>query len=83
MTKSNLLKLGMILLFIIFVVCAIVIQFDPLRFTFTAVAFLLLGIYNTVEYKSDKKKSSLYFSIMFYCFSLSALAFAVISMAIG
>lgn len=82
MRKSSL-KLGMMSLLLISVACAVTVQFESERYIFTAVAFLLMGIYNTIEYKDDKQKSSLYFSIMFYCFSLSAIAFAVISKIIG
>ena len=83
MTKSSSLKFGMVLLFLVSVVCAIIIQLEPLRFIFTAVAFLMLGFYNTIEHRTDKKKGSLYFSVMLYCFSLSAMAFAGMSMIIG
>lgn len=83
MTKSDSLKLGMIILFVASVVCAVVIKHEQIRFIFTAVAFLLLGFYNTAEYRSNRRRSALYFSIMFYCFCLSALAFATISKLIS
>lgn len=76
-------KISMMLLLVISIVCAVTIQLEYVRYAFTTLAFLLMGIYNTVEYKSDKQKSSLYFSMMFYCFSLSALVFAVISKLVG
>lgn len=79
MSKNHSLKLGMAILFVISIICAVAIQSESIRYIFTAVAFLLMGIYNTVEYKDERQKSSLYFSIMFYCFSLSAVIFAIVS----
>lgn len=83
MVKKNLFKLGMTVLFLASVVCAVVIHFEPIKYAFTAVAFLMIGIFNTIEYLSNKKRSSLVFSIMFYCFSVSSLAFAGISVVVG
>ena len=77
MSKNHSLKLGLAILFVISVTCAVTIQSESIRYIFTAVAFLLMGIYYTAEYKGDRQKSFLYFSIMFYCFSLSAVVFAI------
>ncbi len=68
--------------FLASVICAVIIQYEPLGYIFTAIAFFMLGIYNTMEHKVDGKKSSLYFSVMFYCFSVSAFAFGLISIFI-
>lgn len=68
--------------FLASVICAVIIQYEPLGYIFTAIAFFMLEIYNTMEHKVDGKKSSLYFSIMFYSFSVSAFAFGLISIFI-
>lgn len=83
MTKKSLLKAGMILLFLVLVICAILLKNESMKFAFTAVAFVIIGGYNTIDYKSYGKKSSLAFAIMFYCFSASATAFAIISTLIA
>lgn len=83
MTKKSLLKAGMILLFLVSVICAILLKNESTKFAFTAVAFVIIGGYNTIDYKSYCKKSSLAFAIMFYCFSASATAFAIISTLIS
>ena len=79
MTKKSLLKAGMILLFLVSVICAILLKNESIKYAFTAVAFVIIGVYNTIDYKSYGEKSSLAFAIMFYCFSASAIAFAIIS----
>ncbi len=79
MTKKSLLKAGMILLFLVSVICAILLKTESIKFAFTAVVYVIIGVYNTIDYKSYGKKSSLAFAIMFYCFSASAVAFAIIS----
>ena len=79
MTKKSLLKAGMILLFLVSVICAILFKNESIKYAFTAVAYVIIGGYNTIDYKSYGKKSSLAFAIMFYCFSASAVAFAIIS----
>ena len=79
MTKKSLLKAGMILLFLVSVICAILLKNESIKYAFTAVAYVIIGGYNTLDYKSYGKKSSLAFSIMFYCFSASSIAFAIIS----
>ena len=79
MTKKSLLKAGMILLFLVSVICAILLKNESMKFAFTAVAYVIIGGYNTIDYKSYGKKSSLAFAIMFYCFSASSIAFAIIS----
>lgn len=42
MTKSDSLKLGMIILFVASVVCAVVIKHEQIRFIFTAVSLALI-----------------------------------------
>jgi len=79
MTKKSLLKAGMILLFLVSVICAILLKNESIKYAFTAVAYVIIGGYNTLDYKSYGKKSSLAFAIMFYCFSASATVFAIIS----
>lgn len=79
MTNKSLLKAGVFLLFLVSVVCAILFKNESIKFAFTAVAFVIIVGYNTLDYKSYGKKSSLAFAIMFYCFSASAITFAIIS----
>lgn len=79
MTKKSLLKAGMILLFLVSVICAILLKTESIKYAFSAVAFVIIGVYNTIDYKSYGEKSSLAFAIMFYCFSASSIAFAIIS----
>lgn len=79
MTKKSLLKAGIILLFLVSVICAILFKNESIKYAFSAVAFVIIGVYNTIDYKSYGEKSSLAFAIMFYCFSASAIAFAIIS----
>lgn len=79
MTNKSLLKAGVFLLFLVSVICAILFKNESIKFAFTAVAFVIIGGYNTLDYKSYGKKSSLAFAIMFYCFSASAITFAIIS----
>ena len=79
MTKKSLLKAGMILLFLVSVICAILLKNESIKYAFTAVAYVIIGGYNTIDYKSYGEKSSLAFAMMFYCFSASAVAFAIIS----
>ena len=79
MTKKSLLKAGVILLFLVSVICAILLKTESIKYAFSAVAFVIIGVYNTIDYKSYGEKSSLAFAIMFYCFSASAIAFAIIS----
>lgn len=79
MTKKSLLKAGMILLFLVSVICAILLKNESIKYAFTAVAYVIIGGYNTLDYKSYGEKSSLAFAIMFYCFSASATVFAIIS----
>lgn len=79
MTKKSLLKAGMILLFLVSVICAILLKNESIKYAFTAVAYVIIGGYNTIDYKSYGKKSSLVSAIMFYCFSASATVFAIIS----
>ena len=79
MTNKSLLKAGVFLLFLVSVICAILFKNESIKFAFTAVALVIIGGYNTLDYKSYGKKSSLAFAIMFYCFSASSIAFAIIS----
>lgn len=79
MTKKSLLKAGMILLFLVSVICAILLKNESIKYAFSAVALVIIGGYNTLDYKSYGNKSSLAFAIMFYCFSASSIAFAIIS----
>lgn len=79
MTKKSLLKAGMILLFLVSVICAILLKNESIKYAFSAVAFVIIGVYNTIDYKSYGKKSSLASAIMFYCFSASSITFAIIS----
>ena len=79
MTKKSLLKAGMILLFLVSVICAILLKNESIKYAFSAVAFVIIGVYNTIDYKSYGEKSSLAFAIMFYCFSASSITFAIIS----
>ena len=79
MTNKSLLKAGVILLFLVSVICAILFKNESIKYAFSAVAFVIIGVYNTIDYKSYGEKSSLAFAIMFYCFSASAVAFAIIS----
>ena len=67
------------MLFLVSVICAILFKNESIKFAFTAVEFVIIGGYNTLDYKSYGKKSSLAFAIMFYCFSASAITFAIIS----
>ena len=79
MTNKSLLKAGVFLLFLVSVICAILLKTESIKYAFSAVAFVIIGVYNTIDYKSYGEKSSLAFAIMFYCFSASAVAFAIIS----
>jgi hypothetical protein len=79
MTNKSLLKAGVILLFLVSVICAILFKNESIKYAFSAVALVIIGGYNTLDYKSYGNKSSLAFAIMFYCFSASAIAFAIIS----
>ena len=79
MTNKSLLKAGVFLLFLVSVICAILFKNESIKYAFTAVAFVIIGVYNTIDYKSYGKKSSLAFAIMFYCFSASSITFAIIS----
>lgn len=79
MTNKSLLKAGVILLFLVSVICAILFKNESIKYAFSAVALVIIGGYNTIDYKSYGEKSSLAFAIMFYCFSASAVAFAIIS----
>ena len=79
MSKRMMLKFGICVLFLVSVICAILFKTESIKFAFTAVAYVIIGGYNTLDYKSYGKKSSLAFAIMFYCFSASSIAFAIIS----
>ena len=79
MTNKSLLKAGVILLFLVSVICAILFKNESIKYAFSAVAFVIIGVYNTIDYKSYGEKSSLASAIMFYCFSASSITFAIIS----
>lgn len=79
MTNKSLLKAGVFLLFLVSVICAILFKNESIKYAFSAVALVIIGGYNTLDYKSYGNKSSLAFAIMFYCFSASSIAFAIIS----
>ena len=79
MSKRVLLKFGICVLFLVSVICAILLKNESIKYAFSAVALVIIGGYNTLDYKSYGNKSSLAFAIMFYCFSASAIAFAIIS----
>ena len=79
MSKRVLLKFGICVLFLVSVICAILLKTESIKYAFSAVAFVIIGVYDTIDYKSYGKKSSLASAIMFYCFSASAIAFAIIS----
>lgn len=79
MSKRMMLKFGICILFIVSIICAILFKTESIKYAFTAVAYVIIGGYNTLDYKSYGKKSSLAFAIMFYCFSASSIAFAIIS----
>lgn len=79
MTNKSLLKAGVFLLFLVSIICAILFKNESIKYAFTAVALVIIGGYNTLDYKSYGNKSSLAFAIMFYCFSASSIAFAIIS----
>ena len=79
MSKRVLLKFGICVLYIVSIICAILFKNESIKYASSAVAFVIIGVYNTIDYKSYGEKSSLAFAIMFYCFSASAIAFAIIS----
>ena len=79
MSKRVLLKFGICVLYIVSIICAILFKNEAIKYAFSAVALVIIGGYNTLDYKSYGKKSSLAFAIMFYCFSASSIAFAIIS----
>ena len=79
MSKRMMLKFGICVLFIVSIICAISLKNESIKYAFTAVAFVIIGGNKTLDYKSYGEKSSLAFAIMFYCFSASAIAFAIIS----
>ena len=79
MSKRMMLKFGICVLFLVSVICAILLKNESIKYAFSAVAFVIIGVYDTIDYKSYGKKSSLAFAIMFYCFSASSIAFAIIS----
>mgnify|MGYP000212518971 FL=1 len=79
MSKRMILKFGICVLFIVSIICAILFKNESIKYAFSAVALVIIGGYNTLDYKSYGNKSSLAFAIMFYCFSASSIAFAIIS----
>ena len=79
MSKRMMLKFGICVLYIVSIICAILFKNESIKYAFSAVALVIIGGYNTLDYKSYGNKSSLAFAIMFYCFSASSIAFAIIS----
>lgn len=79
MSKRMMLKFGICVLYIVSIICAILFKNESIKYAFSAVALVIIGGYNTLDYKSYGKKSSLAFAIMFYCFSASSITFAIIS----
>lgn len=79
MSKRMMLKFGICVLYIVSIICAILFKNESIKYAFSAVALVIIGGYNTLDYKSYGKKSFLAFAIMFYCFSASSIAFAIIS----
>ena len=79
MSKRMMLKFGICVLYIVSIICAILFKNESIKYAFSAVALVIIGGYNTLDYNSYGKKSSLAFAIMFYCFSASSIAFAIIS----
>ena len=66
MSKRVLLKFGICVLFLVSVICAILLKTESIKYAFSAVAFVIIGVYDTIDYKSYGKKSSLASAIMFY-----------------
>ena len=58
MSKRMMLKFGICVLFLVSVICAILFKTESIKFAFTAVAFIIIGGYNTLDYKSYGNKSS-------------------------
>lgn len=79
MSKRMMLKFGICVLFIVSIICAILFKNESIKYAFSAVALVIIGGYNTLDYKSYGNKSSLASAIMFYCFSALSIAFAIIS----
>ena len=79
MSKRMMLKFGICVLYIVSIICAILFKNESIKYAFSAVALVIIGGYNTLDYKSYGNKSSLAFAIMFYCFSASSIVFAIIS----
>ena len=79
MSKRMMLKFGICVLYIVSIICAILFKNESIKYAFSAVALVIIGGYNTLDYKPYGNKSSLAFAIMFYCFSASSIAFAIIS----
>ena len=79
MSKRMMLKFGICVLYIVSIICAILFKNESIKYAFSAVALVIIGGYNTLDYKSYGNKSSLAFAIMFYCFSALSITFAIIS----
>ena len=79
MSKRMMLKFGICVLYIVSIICAILFKNESIKYAFSAVALVIIGGYNTLDYKSYGNKSSLASAIMFYCFSALSIAFAIIS----
>ena len=70
-------KYILILLFVASIVFAVITKSEQLRFMSSAIAFLMLGLYNTGEYVAEGKRITIFFAVMFYVFCISAVIFAV------
>ena len=70
-------KYILILLFVASIVFAVITKSEQLRFMSSAIAFLMLGLYNTGEYVAEGKRITIVFAVMFYVFCISAVIFAV------
>ena len=79
MSKRMMLKFGICVLFIVSIICAILFKNESIKYAFSAVALVIIGGYNTLDYKSYGNKSSLAFAFTPYCFSASSIEFAIIS----
>ena len=70
-------KFILVLLFVASIVFAVITKSEQLRFMSSAIAFLMLGLYNTGEYVAEGKRITIVFAVMFYVFCISAVIFAV------
>ena len=50
MSKRVLLKFGICVLFLVSVICAILLKNESIKYAFSAVAFVIIGVYDTIDY---------------------------------